>query len=121
MTGTGHNPVDLSTPRSASQEHQRRQEERTKRKVNESDSESKSSKEEEEESPISLDSDDEEYQGSNTPSDPGQPETPRIKSTGLLPGRHPRRSPLAPNARQPGSKSKVVAVRLIKGEEVRSA
>ena len=75
-TGTGNNPVDLSTPGSASQEHQRRQEERTKRKADESVSESDSSEEEEEESPISLDSDDEEYQGSDTPSDPGQPETP---------------------------------------------
>ena len=77
ITGTGtNNPVDLSTPGSASQEHQRRQEERTKRKADESDSESESSEEEEEESPISLDSDDEEYQSSDTSSDPGQPETP---------------------------------------------
>ena len=76
-TGTGtNNPVDLSTPGSASQEHQRRQEERTKRKADESDSESKRSEEEEEESPVSLDSNDEEYQGSDTPSDPGQPEMP---------------------------------------------
>ena len=60
-TGIGLNPVDLSTPGSASQEHQRRQEERTKRKVDEAESESSSSKEEEEESPISLDSDEEEY------------------------------------------------------------
>ena len=74
-TGT-NNPVDLSTPGSASQEHQRRQEERMKRKADKSDSESKRSEEEEEESPVSLDSDDEEYQGSDTPSDPGEPETP---------------------------------------------
>ena len=39
-------------------------------------SESGSSKEEEEESPVSLDSDDKEYQGSNTPSDSGKSETP---------------------------------------------
>ena len=74
-TGT-NNPVDLSTSGSASQEHQHRQEERTKRKADKSDSKSESFVEEEEESPASLDSDDEEYQGSNTPSDPGQPETP---------------------------------------------
>ena len=73
--GTGLNPVDLSTGL-ASQEHHRRQEERTKRKANEPESESNSSEEEEEESPISLDSDEEEYQGSETPSDPGKPETP---------------------------------------------
>ena len=60
-TGIGHNPVDLSTPGSTSQEHQRRQEERTKRKADESVSESGSSEEEEEESPISFDSDEEEY------------------------------------------------------------
>ena len=76
-TGTGtNNPVDLSTPGTASQEHQRMQEECTKRKADESDSESGSSEEEEEESPVSLDSDDEEYQGSDTPSNPGQSETP---------------------------------------------
>ena len=75
-TGTGNNPVDHSTPGSASQEHERRQEERTKRKVDESESESDSSEEEEEESPISLDSDEEEYEGSDTPSDPGKPESP---------------------------------------------
>ena len=76
-TGTGtNNPIDLSTLGTVSQEHQCRHEERTKRKADESVSESDSSEEEEEESPVSLDSDDEEYQGSNTPSDPGKPETP---------------------------------------------
>ena len=76
-TGTGtNNPVDLSTPRTVSQEHQLREEERTKRRAEDSASESGSSKEEEEESPISLDFDDEEYQGSDTPSDLGEPETP---------------------------------------------
>ena len=75
-TGTGLNPVDLSTPGSASQEHHRRQEERTKRKADEAESESNSSEEEEEESPISLDSDEEEYQGSETPSNPSKPEMP---------------------------------------------
>ena len=76
-TGTGtNNPVDLSTPGTVSQEHQCRQEERTKRRAEDSISESGSFEEEEEESPISLDFDDEEYQGSNTPSDPGIPETP---------------------------------------------
>ena len=71
-----NNPVDLSTPGSASQEHQCRQEERTKRKADESDSESESSEEEEEESLVSLDSDDKEYQDSDTPSNLGQPEMP---------------------------------------------
>ena len=71
-----YNPVNLSTPGTVSQEDQCRQEERTKRKADESDSESESSEEEEEEPSVSLDSDDEEYQGSETPSDPGQPETP---------------------------------------------
>ena len=76
-TGTDtNNPVDLSTPGTVSQEHQRRQEEHTKRKAKDSVSESGSSEEEEEESPVSLDFDDEEYQGSDTPSDPGEPETP---------------------------------------------
>ena len=76
-TGTGtNNPVNLLTPGTISQEDQRRQEERTKRKADESDSESESSEEEEEESPVSLDSDDEEYQGSETPSNPDQLETP---------------------------------------------
>ena len=75
-TRTGQNPGDLSTPGSASQEHQCIQEERTKRKADESVSESGSSEEEKEESPISLDSDKEEYQGSDTPYDPGKPETP---------------------------------------------
>ena len=79
-TGTStNNPVDLSTPGTASQEHQCRQEERTKRKADESISESGSSEEEEEESPVSLDSDDEEYQGSDTPSNPSKPETPTFQ------------------------------------------
>ena len=77
MTGTGtNNLVELSTLGSTSQEHQRRQEERTKRKADESVSKSGSSEEEEEESPVSLDFDDNEYQGSDTPSIPGKPETP---------------------------------------------
>ena len=47
-----------------------------KRKADELVSESDSFEEEEEESPVSLDSDNKEYQGSDTPSDPGKPETP---------------------------------------------
>ena len=74
-TGTGANPVTFSTPGSASQEHQRRTEERTKRRADEEESESSSSKEEGE-SPISLSSDKKEYDGSETPSDPGKSETP---------------------------------------------
>ena len=96
-TGTStNNPVDLSTPGSASQEHQCRQEERTKRKAIESDSKSKSSEKEEGESPASLDSDDEEYQGSDTPSDPDQPETPPFQinrpTTQSTPKKKPSRS-----------------------------
>ena len=64
-TGTGLNPVNLSTPGSASQEHQRREEAQTKRRADE-----------EEESPISLDSDEEECGDSDTPLVPGRPETP---------------------------------------------
>ena len=50
-------------------------EEQTKRRVDEEESESSSS-EEEGESPISLSSDEEEYDGSETPSDLSKPETP---------------------------------------------
>ena len=74
-TGTGLNPVNLSTLGSASQEHQRQEEARMKRKVDEEESNS-SSLEEEEESSISLDSDEKECGDSDTPSNPGRPETP---------------------------------------------
>ena len=74
-TRTGANPVTFSTPGSASQEHQCWEEERTKQREDEEESESSSS-EEEGESPISLSSDKEEYKSSETPSDPGKPETP---------------------------------------------
>ena len=74
-TRTDLNPVNLSTPRSASQEHQRREEARTKRRADEELS-SSSSSEEEEESPISLDLEEEECRDSDTPSNPGRPETP---------------------------------------------
>ena len=71
----------LSIPSPVSQEVQRRKEERTKRKAEESINES-GSEEGEEEDPISLDSDNEEYQGSKTPSqsDPvDKPKTPPFK------------------------------------------
>ena len=74
-TGTGLNPATLSTPGSVSQEQQRREEERTKKRAVEEESKSSSS-EEEGESPITLSSDEEEYEGSDTPSNPGKPETP---------------------------------------------
>ena len=121
-TGTGtNNPVDLSTPGSASQEHQCRQEERTKRKADESDSESKSYEDEEGESrpPSTLTS-----RSIRVPIPPlirANRKRPLSRSIGPLPGRRPRRNPLAPNARQSESRSKVVAIGLIKGEEVRSA
>ena len=75
-TGTGLNPVNLSTPGLASQEHQCWEEARTKRRADKEESNSSSSKEEEEESPISLDSDEEECGDSNTPSNPGRSKTP---------------------------------------------
>ena len=74
-TGTGLNPVNLSTLGSASEEHQHQEEARTKRRADEEES-SSSSSEDEEESPISLDSDEEECGDSDTPSDPGRLETP---------------------------------------------
>ena len=74
-TGTGLDPVTFSTPGSVSQEQQRRAEEWTKRRADEEESESSSS-EEEGESHITLSSNEEEYEGSDTPSDPGRPETP---------------------------------------------
>ena len=67
-TGIGANPVTFSTPGSISQEQQRRG-------ADEEESESSSS-EEEGESPITLSSDEQEYEGSDTPSDPDRPETP---------------------------------------------
>ena len=73
--GTGLNLVNLSTLGLASQEHQRREEARTKQRADEEESNSSSS-EDEEELPISLDSDEEECGDSDTPSDPGKPETP---------------------------------------------
>ena len=81
--GTGTNiPSTQSTPGTVSQEQQRRREERTKRKAEESSNESGSSEEEEEDEPIFLDSDEEEYHGSETPSqsDPiDEPKTPPFK------------------------------------------
>ena len=74
-TRTGANPVTFSTPGSVSQEPQRRAEEQTKRGADEEESESSSS-EEEEELPITFSSNEEEYEGSDTPSDLGKPETP---------------------------------------------
>ena len=61
---------NLSTLGSVSQEALRRTEERTKRRVEELVSKFRSSEEEEKEDPISLSSDEEEYQGSDTPSSP---------------------------------------------------
>ena len=74
-TGTGLNPATLSTLGSVSQEQQRKEEEWTKRRADEEESESSSS-EEEGESPITLSSEEEEYEGSDTPSDLGKPKTP---------------------------------------------
>ena len=71
MIETGPNPINLSTPGSASQEHQHREEAWTKRRADEEES-SSSSLEDKEESPISLDSDEEECGDSDTPLDPGR-------------------------------------------------
>ena len=123
-TGTGQNPIDLSTHGSASQEHQRRQEERTKRKADESESESDNSEEEEEESPISLKFSILKKRSTRVPIPPliwANRKRPRTRSTGPLPGRRLERSPPAPNARQSGSRSRAVVIGLIKGKEVRSA
>ena len=81
-TGTGANPVTFSTPGSVSQEQQRLAKERTKRGADEEESESSSS-EEEGESPITLSSD-EEYEGFDTPSDPGRSETPPYQVNRLV-------------------------------------
>ena len=91
-----NNPVNLSTPGIVSQEDLRRQEERTKRKADESESESESSEEEEETPPVSLDSDEEEYEESDTPSDSGELETPPYQvnqpTTRSTPKKKPSRS-----------------------------
>ena len=81
--GTGVNPVNLSTPGSASQEEQRREEARTKRRADEEES-SSSSLEDEEELPISLDSYEEECGDSDTPSYPGRPERPPYRVNRLV-------------------------------------
>ena len=91
--GLGSNLVNLSTPGSASQEHQRREEERTKRKADDEESKSSSSKEEEDETPISLDLDEEEYGGSDTPSDPGRQETPPYQVNRPVTRSTPRKKP----------------------------
>ena len=101
-TGTGTNiPGSLSTPGIVNQELQRRREERTKKKAEESISAFRSSEEDKEDEPISLDSDDEEYQGSEIPSqsDPvDKSETPPFKinqpttrSTPKKPSARPKR------------------------------
>ena len=89
-TGTGVNLITLFNLRSASQEHQRREEEWTKRRADEEESKFSSS-EEEGESPISLISDEEEYEGSETPSDPGRPETPLYQVNRLVTRSTPRK------------------------------
>ena len=89
-TGTGANPVTFSTPGLACQEHQRRKEERTKRRADEEESKSSSS-EKEGESPISLSSEEEEYEGFETPSDPSKPETPPYQVSQLVTGSTPRK------------------------------
>ena len=99
-------PGNLSTPGSVSQEALRRTEEQTKRRAKESISESGSSEEkEEEEDPISLTSDEEEYQGSDTPSDMvDKPKTPPFHinrpTTRLMPRgptTHPKRKAVRKN------------------------
>ena len=116
-TGTGTNiPSNLSTSRTVNQEVQRRKEERTKRKAEESINESGSSEEEEEEDPISLDSDNEEYLGSKTPSQSDlvdESETPPFKinrpttrSTPRKPSACPKRKAARKQAIGSGSKTR---------------
>ena len=114
-TGIGTNiPGNLSMPGTVSQELQRRKEERTKRKAEESISESGSSEEEEEDEPISFDSDDEEYQGSETPSQSNpvdEPETPSFKINRPTTWSTPKKSSARPKCKaarkqETGSRSK---------------
>ena len=120
-TGTGVNLVNLSTPRSASQEKQRREEARTKRRADEEES-SSSSSEDEEESPISLDSDEEECGDSDTPSDLGRPEMPPYRVNQPVTRSTPKRSPPDPSTRKISRRSRaVVVIRRIKSREVRPA
>ena len=94
---------------------QRRKEEQTKRKAEESISKFGSSEEEEEE-PISLDSDDDEYQGSETPSQSDlvdEPEMPPFKincpatwSTPAKPTTRPKRKVARKQATGNGSKKR---------------
>ena len=109
-------PGNLSTPGTVSQEVQRRKEKRTKRKAEESISEPGSEEEEEEEDPISFDSNDKEYQGSETPSqsDPvDEPETPPFKinrpttrSTPKKPTARPKRKAARKQETCSGSKTR---------------
>ena len=119
-TGTGLNPVNLSTPRSASQEHQRWEEERTKRRADEEESDSSSSEEEESHPSPST-----QTKSMEIPIHPriwADQKRPCTKSTGRLPGRLPERSPLGPSARPVSKRNRVVVVvRRIKGGKVRPA
>ena len=92
---------NLSTPGSVNQEALRRTEEQTKRREEESVRKSESLEEKEEEDPISLSSDKEEYQGSDTPSDPID-ELKLLHSilTGLPPARCPEDLLPVPSARR---------------------
>ena len=123
-TGTDTNiSGTLSTPGTVIQEQQRRQEEQTKRRAEDLVSESGSSKEEEEDSPISLDSDEEEYQGSETPlqSDPGKPETLLFKINRPTTRPTPKKPAAGQSARRLGSRRRIVEVGLEKGKEISSA
>ena len=119
-TRTGLNPATFSTPESVSHEQQRREEERTKRRTDEEESESSSS-EEEGESPITLSSDEEEYEGSDTPSDLGRPETPPYQVNRPVTRSTPKKKSSRSKRRQLRNRNKVVGAKLIKGEEARSA
>ena len=124
-TGTGTNiPGNLSTPKTVSQELQRRREEWTKRKAKESSSESGSSEEEEEDEPISLNSDNEEYQGSETPSqsDPvDEPEMSPFKIHRPTTQSMPKKTLARPKCKAARSRRQGVGVGLGKGEKISSA
>ena len=115
-TGTGVNPVNLSIPRSASQEQQRQEEAQTKRRAAPAVRRTKKSCP----SPST--------QTKRNVEIPTHPliridrKLPRTGLTGRLPGRPPQRSPPGPSTRKISKRSRaVVVVRRIKGREVRPA
>ena len=120
-TGTGANPVTFSTPESASQKHQRQEEEWTKRRADEKESESSSS-EEEKSRPSPSAQTRKSTRVLKLPRIRANRKLPLTKSTSRLPGRRQGRNPPGQRGRQLSKRSRVVVVvRPIKGGKVRSA